>query len=119
MRKGEMTHYLGLHGVLFMGAFTGEIWGSLPMLLGGLPAHAWLMRRTQRQIWAYAAAACLAGLLFGGFMGMQELASAGPDRAGNFGWYVITGACAGVIAGLVFWLIRRPDRYALSAPPRP
>jgi hypothetical protein len=119
MREGEMTYYLGLRGVLFMGALTGGIWGSLPMLLVGLPVHAWPVRRTRRQIWAYAAAACLAGLQVGGFMGMQLLASAGPDPAGIFGWCVITGACAGVIAGLVFWLIRRPDRDVISPPPRP
>jgi hypothetical protein len=119
MRKGEMTSYLGLHVVVFTGALAGEVSGLLPMLLVGLPAHAWLMRRTRRQIWACAAAACLAEPLFGGFMGMQMLASIGPGRAGIFGWYVVTGACAGVIAGLVFWLVRHPDRDVLSAPLRP
>ena len=54
----------------------------------------------------------------GGFTGMQMLASIGPGRAGIFGWYVVTGACAGVIAGLVFWLVRHPDREVLSAPLR-
>lgn len=117
--EGEVTAFLGLHGVLFFGAFTGATWGLIPMILIGLPAHAWLIHRNRRSFWPYGLAASLAGLLFGAFMGSPALATTMPDRWQMFAWYLATGACCGIIAGLTFWLIRRPDRDAVSASPTP
>lgn len=113
----ELTYYMGLHGVLLFGALMGGTWGLLPMLLLGLSAHAWLLRRTHPAIWMYAIAAMAAGIVFGGLTGWNALSISGANGLGVFASYLGAGACAGLVAGVVFWLIRRPDRDAVSARP--
>lgn len=111
----DLTYYLGLPGVLFIGGFTGGLWGLLPMLFLGVPAHAWLLRNSGRQAWLYAVAGIPAGMLLGGFAGFGALGAMVPSGLQTFTVYLATGAVCGCVAGLVFWLIRRPDRMELIA----
>ena len=74
------------------------VFGTLPMLLIGLPLQAWMSRRGLTQVYWYAPTAYLAG----GLIAFAILPLGGP-------LIIAIGAAYGGFAGLFAWLIRRPD----------
>lgn len=106
-------------GMVFLGTLIGATWGQLATTFIGLPAHVWLMRRRLHSGWAYAAVGVLAGAAFGAtFVWASVFGATIPDIA-DAAWLVTASVAAGAIGGLVFWLIRRPDRDATAPAPPP
>ncbi|MBL8537833.1 MAG: hypothetical protein JNM59_10565 [Hyphomonadaceae bacterium] len=106
----EISLHLARHGAVF-GLVFGVLLGIPAMLLGGLPLHALFMRRRWRGVWIYGASAA----------GIGAIASAGYAFF-DFGpgitpilRFAVLGAGTGALCGLLFWLIRRPDREADTA----
>jgi hypothetical protein len=75
------------------------VFGTIPMLLIGLPIQAWMTRRGLTQVYWYVPTAALAGAL----IALAVLATGGP-------FVMAISAAYGGFAGLFAWLIRRPDR---------
>ena len=111
-------HSIAPAEILMLGSAIGATWGQLPILVLSLNAHTQLMKHTTRKAWMYSAAGASAGLIFGAlFVGgilfglqvnLTDIASLIP-----------ASLFAGAIGGLVFWLIRRPDRDATASAPPP
>jgi hypothetical protein len=97
------TAMVGLSGFML-----GGILGWPVMLALGLPMHAVLIRKTSAKAWHYAVAGLAAGFLAG-------LLRYVTDRSASINDLVALLAIAGVggvIAALMFWLVRRPDKDA-------
>ncbi len=88
----EVLWAAGLHAVLPV------VFGTLPMLLIGLPLQAWMTHRGLTQVYWYVPTAYLAG----GLIAFAILPMGGPI-------IFAIGAAYGGFAGLFAWLIRRPD----------
>lgn len=103
---------LELPGVtLMLAATAGMMLGWPIMLLAGLPAYWLLMRVGWRQVWHF----MLAGLCVGA--ACVVLFTRRAESGLLIYWSIAT--LPGTLTGLVFWLIRRPDRDAPSASPTP
>lgn len=110
-----------LPDLLMIGTVLGSVYGQIAMFGLFLPAHAWMMQNTTRRAWMYAAAGVISGLIFGGIFGWMVLFGRNIPSLYDFTWLMTASAAGGVIAGLLFWFIRRPDRDASSStlPPTP
>ena len=96
------------------GAMYGGLLGVVPSFLVGWPLHIVMQRLRLTQWWAYIALglllAAVAGLLVAPTLGMSIF---------YFGaGIMLMLAISGAIGGLVVWLIRRPDRDAVTSPQR-
>ncbi len=100
-----------LGGAMWVGAMQGG--AVLPVVLTlGSGLHVGLMRFRMTGLIHYVGAAMIVTVVA---LLMQAL-SLGASTVVTF-W--IIGAASGVLAGCVFWLIRRPDRDVISAPLQP
>jgi hypothetical protein len=72
------------------------VFGTVPMLVVGLPAQAWLARRGLTGLLWHAVPAAVAGALILGVLFAL--------------WGILVGGIFGGVAGAIAWLIRRPDR---------
>jgi hypothetical protein len=98
---------LALFPALLAWAAFPVVFGTVPMLLIGLPIQAWMQRRgVTGLLWHVAPAALAGGLMF-----LTILVAAGA-----FGFAY--GALYGGLAGAFAWAIRRPDRDALYDTPK-
>ncbi|RYD88381.1 MAG: hypothetical protein EOP61_33655 [Sphingomonadales bacterium] len=104
-----------LPDLLMIGTILGSLYGQLAMLGLFLPAHVWMMQNTTRRAWMYAAAGVISGVIFGGVFGWLVLFGRNIPSLDDFTWLMIASAAGGLIAGLVFWLIRRPDRDTVAS----
>ena len=105
--------------LVLLGGGIGATWGLIPMLMFGLPMHLWLRTRTRAQVWQYAASGMFGGAVTGGLFALPLLTTGPSNQSAQFGWFILAGLAAGSAAGTGFWLIRRPDRDAVSASPTP
>ena len=103
-----------LPDLLMIGTLLGSVYGQIAMVGLFLPAHVWMMQNTTRRAWMYAAAGVISGLIFGGIFGWMVLFGRNIPSLEDFTWLMTASAVGGLIAGLLFWLIRRPDRGAHS-----
>lgn len=111
-------HIAGMLAFLVgVGVFQGVIYGSLAMVILGLPRHELLLKRTKARAWMYAAAGLIAGAAFGAIFALPALL-ASPQVVSSAALLPL-GATAGAAAAMTFWLIRRPDRDAPPKPPEP
>ncbi len=94
------------------GAFQGAIYGSLAMLILGLPAHEILLKRTTARAWLYTLTGLIAGAIFGALFAAPALLTSPTDMSPAI--LLSLGVIAGATAAAIFWLIRRPDRDALA-----
>jgi hypothetical protein len=93
-----------------MGGFMlGGVLGWPVMLAVGLPMHAVLVRKTSAKAWHYAVAGLVAGLAAGVLRFATERGGASTN---DLAMLLSIGGVAGVIAALMFWIIRRPDKDA-------
>lgn len=99
-----------LPDLVMIGTILGSLYGQLAMFGLFLPAHAWMMQNTTRPAWMYAAAGVISGVIFGGIFGWMLLFGRNMPALDDFAWLMTASAAGGVVAGLLFWLIRRPDR---------
>lgn len=106
-----------LADLLVIGTILGSMYGQLAMLGLFLPAHVWMMQNTTRRAWMYAAAGVISGLIFGGVFGWMVLFGRNIPSLNDFAWLMTASAAGGLIAGLTFWLIRRPDRDTAASRP--
>jgi LytS/YehU family sensor histidine kinase len=90
------------------GFMLGGIVGWPVMLALGLPMHAVLIRKTTAKAWHYAIAGLAAGLAAGLLRFVTERSATSNDLA----MLLSIGGVGGVIAALMFWLVRRPDKDA-------
>ena len=95
------------------GALYGGMLGIIPSFLVGWPLHMVLQRAGLQQWWAYIVLgvilATVAGLLVAPVFGLNVI---------EFGLGImLMMAGSGAIGGIVFWLIRRPDRDPIASPP--
>jgi LytS/YehU family sensor histidine kinase len=95
--------------VAVSGFMLGGILGWPVMLALGLPMHAALIRKTAAKAWHYAVAGLAAGLLAGL---LRFAAERGGAATSDLTMLLSIGGVAGVIAALMFWLVRRPDKDA-------
>jgi LytS/YehU family sensor histidine kinase len=91
------------------GLMVGGLLGWPVMLAIGLPMHAALIRKTTAKAWHYAIAGLAAGLIAGLLRFAMERGGAGMN---DLIVLLAIGGVAGVIAALVFWSVRRPDKDA-------
>jgi hypothetical protein len=91
------------------GFMLGGILGWPIMLALGLPMHAALIRKTAAKAWHYAVAGLAAGLLAGL---LRFVAERGAATTNDLTMLLAIGGVGGVIAALMFWLVRRPDKDA-------
>lgn len=77
-------------------AWFSVVFGTVPMLVVGLPAQAWLARRGLTGLLWHAVPAAVAGALILGVLFAL--------------WGILVGGVFGGVAGAIGWLIRRPDR---------
>lgn len=99
-------------GMLLIGALFGAIWGTLLTVGAGLPVHALLLRRGTTRAGSYLVAGGLIGLAPGAFFAIGPLMGATADKWSDAASLVLAGTAAGMVGGMAFWLIRRPDRDA-------
>lgn len=107
----EVLETLGRLALL--GAMLGALIGIPAMLLGGLPAHAWLLSRRRTSLVYYASVGAFVGLTAAAAFCFFE-----DPNISNWLFEVQTlllalimpGIVAGGIAATLFWLISRPDR---------
>jgi len=92
---------------LMLGALYGIPWAAAV----GLPLHGFLVRKQRTGVLMYAGLALL--------VSVTNLAVAAPflraDWREIFAALLPTTIIAGPVAGVVFWLIRRPDRISGAA----
>lgn len=95
------------------GAMYGGLLGGIPSLLVGWPLHLAMQRAGWKRWWAYVGLglllALIAGFGIGPVFGLELMYFGGA--------IVLMLLISGAIGGLVFWLVRRPDRDAAIAPP--
>lgn len=104
-------------GMLAIGALFGAIWGTLLTVGAGLPVHALLLRRGTTHAGSYLVAGGVIGLAPGAFFAIGPLMGTTADKWSDAASFVLAGAAAGMVGGMAFWLIRRPDRDAARTPP--
>jgi hypothetical protein len=111
IRADAMGVIRNLMALAVTGALYGVLIGWPVTLIAVLPAHGLLMRKTSAAIFWYAGLGAATGLLAAGsyVTGLREPI----ERFG--GMILIAGVAAGVVAGCLFWLIRRPDRGVAAA----
>lgn len=105
----DMLHFTGVASVL--GGMLGAIIGWPTMLIGGLPAHAYLTRSDHTQSWIYV----VLGLVIGSLAMMVYFAIVGDLidlLTGEGGWLALSGPLSGALTAGLFWLIRRPDQMS-------
>lgn len=105
-----------LSDLLMFGTVLGGMYGQVAMLGLFLPAHVWMMQNKTRRAWMYAAAGVISGLIFGAIFGWMVLFGRSMPSVYDFIWLMTASAAGGLVAGLVFWLIRRPDRDTMASP---
>lgn len=97
---------------LTLGPVYGGLLGIIPSLLVGWPLHMAMQRAGLKLWWHYALLgiilAAVAALLVSPLMGLDVI------YLGIAIMLMMAGS--GAIGGLVFWLIRRPDRDATASP---
>jgi hypothetical protein len=98
------TAVVGLGGFML-----GGILGWPVMLALGLPMHAALIRKTSAKAWHYAVAGLAAGLLAGL---LRYVTDRGGGSLNTLTVLLAVAGVGGVIAALMFWLVRRPDKDA-------
>lgn len=99
-----------LAGAMWVGAMQGV--AALPVaLVLGFALHVLLLRAGMTRLVHYVCAA----LFVTAVALLVDMFSYGVSTVVTF-W--IMGAASGVLAGCIFWVIRRPDRDAVSAPPQ-
>lgn len=106
---GDMLHFTGVASVL--GGMLGAIIGWPTMLIGGLPAHAYLTRTNRTHSWIY----IILGLVIGSLAMMVYFAIVGDLidlLTGEGGWLALSGPLSGALTAGLFWLIRRPDQMS-------
>jgi hypothetical protein len=91
--------------------FMAAIMSLVVMIVGGLPAHALLMRFKRTRWFEYTGAA--SALVVVGWM-VAAFGRATSLQAVAEGF--LAAATFGALLGLLAWLIRRPDRDAITAP---
>ena len=91
------------------GFMVGGLLGWPVMLAIGLPMHAVLIRKTPAKAWHYAIAGLAAGLVAGLLRYTMERDGA---SASDLTLLLAIGGVAGVLAALMFWFVRRPDKDA-------
>jgi hypothetical protein len=107
VKAGPMEVAANLAFLAFTGFSLGAIIGWPFTLAVALPAHAWLVHRTSAKVYWYAVLGLGAGLA----AAAAYLASLGGGPGTAF-FFLTAGSSAGVLAGVLFWAIRRPDRDA-------
>ncbi|RAN40114.1 hypothetical protein [Hyphomonas sp. GM-8P] len=99
-----------LFGFGAIGGALGIVLGWPAMILGGLPVHAWLIRKGRTDWMPYA----LIGLGVGTITMLIYLLATGslqdPLRALDVGPLLMSGPLTGFLAASLFWLIRLPGR---------
>lgn len=105
-----------LPDLVLFGTILGSVYGQIAMFGLFLPAHIWLMHNTTRRAWMYAATGVISGLIFGGAFGWLVLFGRNFPSLDDFAWLMTASAVGGLIAGLMFWIVRRPDRDIIDAP---
>lgn len=108
---GDILQFVGTASVI--GGMMGAAIGWPAMLIGGLPAHAYLTRRNQTHFWIYTAL----GAVIGSVAMIVYFAIVGDLMSllvGDGGWLTISGPLSGGLAAGLFWFIRRPDRMGLA-----
>jgi len=103
-----------LFGFGAIGGGLGVVLGWPAMILGGLPAHLWLVHKGRTGWRTYA----LAGLVIGTLVMLVWLLATGdlryPLRALNVGPLLLSGPVTGVLTASLFWFIARPARSRLT-----
>jgi hypothetical protein len=93
------------------GFVLGGVLGWPVMLAFGLPLHAVLIRKTTAKAWHYAIAGLAAGLAAGLLRFVTERGGASSN---DLSMLLSIGGVGGVIAALMFWFVRRPDKDAVE-----
>ena len=97
---------------LTLGPLYGGLLGIIPSILVGWPLHMAMQRAGLKLWWHYAVLgvilAAIAAPLVSPLMGLDVI------YLGIAIMLMMAGS--GAIGGLVFWLVRRPDRDAVTAP---
>lgn len=104
-------------GTVALGTVFGATWGQLATVVIGLPAHVWLKHNTKQRAWMYVLVGAFAGMVFGALLVVPALFGTTTPLLGKLAWIALASVVSGALAGLTFWLIRRPDRDAPVAPP--
>lgn len=115
----DMKTFLMIFSMVISGPWIGLLYGVAPALLIGWPVHTYLVRAGRNGLITYALGGAIIG--FVGIAIMMPLLL-GLDLIQTLLIYPVTGlilVAVGASAGLVFWLIRRPDRDASPATPIP
>ena len=104
--------------IAVIGIISGFLYGVPYALFVGWPAHLLLLRFGLTSVFVYV---CLAASATAAFASVFVAPSFGFDVLApkSFLELISSAAIAGGIGGLVFWLIRRPDRDAVSASQTP
>jgi len=103
-------------GLVSFGTAMGATWGQIATAFIGIPAHVWLMQRAKPKARHYASTGAFAGAVFGGLIAWPMVFGLTLPPLDELAWLAIASIAAGAIAGLTFWLIRRPDRDRKSRP---
>lgn len=99
--------------MLAAGLFAGALWGSIGIVLFGLPIDAWLTHIKRTRWWMYGLCGALAGVAFAALMFLTAPSPlSSPSAAQAYAIWLGAGFIAGFITATTFWLIRRPDRDA-------
>jgi hypothetical protein len=95
--------------MIAVGGFVlGGVLGWPVMLALGLPMHAALIRKTTAKAWHYA----IAGLAAGIAAGLLRFVTERDASSNDLTMLLSIGGVGGVIAALMFWFVRRPDKDA-------
>ncbi len=101
------------YGAMY-GVMLGLALGWPTMMLIGLPLHGWLLRHVRTGVLSYVLAGAVAAMAPTLASEAVAFAQSPADRPAAA--VLIFGAATGVLCGLLFWLIRRPDRDAANPP---
>ena len=103
-----------LVGFGFIGAAMGAVLGWPAMVIAGLPAHRWLVRKGRTGGLTYS----LFGVAVGTITMLVYFAATGSWRhpLGLLAAWplLLAGPVTGLLAAGLFWLIRRPDKTAIT-----
>lgn len=104
-------------GLMIGGSMVGAVFGLAPAFLLGSPLHIFLVRSQHTGRIHYAALGGLIGVVAPFAMSFQV----NPLGAGLplLMQFLSLALLSGVLGGLTFWFIRRPDRDAVNAQPQP
>lgn len=105
----QLFHLPSVRLALVLGLVFGFIMGVPVSATLGLALHTMLVETKRTSAIAYAMAGAPAGVCTVLAMGLLD---------GRFySWLLLPSCGAGALAGMCFWLIRRPDRDAAPNPP--